>query len=1855
MADELQYDDPGFNQPPSKLNTSPLLSEEDVSIPQTPGADLPFPDVYSQSVNPAVAARQRISNISKQINPFYDRPDLKEYTVPLEQSRKFLDMGFGYVPGIDNDDFYSDTQGVFKTLGKGLLRIPTLITTKLGQTVGFLGSLPYAVATESGENIIAEAADNTFSKFFATVEDNVKNEWLRTFNSADDKEKGFFGRMFTDLDFWTDDFVDGAAFMGSAWIPGFALNKLKLGQRTMGAIGKISNKSIMNPSLKANIEAVSAGTNYFSNAQRYSSTIGKYNAWAMATTSESLFEASEIKKNVYESLGVDELGNIRINPETGQAYTEDEKKKISANAAQNGFLMNAALLSGTNLFEISYMSKIFSKTPGKASSLIGGAKIGETLSTKVPKNTWQKFMESGYGVGAKAAGLGILREGVVEENVQLAIQRFNELYGTNGVMSDMLDYTTYTGLASQAFDQTINAVRGKDPETAMSIGLGSLLGGGANVVGDLRQSKKDKLTTEEAIKYYNDTQENWLKFGNIFKTEEVDITDADGTITKQTKILLDSSNQPLVDDVKMGAVLSNNKAYMASMGLSDDVDETSPFVRNIAKDMAFAKFVDAHIKSENEDGLLQKLDALTTSSNEDLAKLGFVKNSSFQEDINRYKNLATKIIAQNKIINSDIFFDNSNEDKARKNALTNIASQQAVYRSLAGEEQSKYQELKNQLINSSNSSLGDGLVDQLNQIEFRIRSQEQLIESLQKAGITKPVYVNIHKKALENLKSLKKRLLTDNETSVKALQKDSDGLYKYEKDSRNDPSIFNTLNKRIKTIGELENHISNLGEEWGAYSDLKNGKNNFTSIFNETVVEPLNQKIEKDNKDIDEDSLVNIEDDLEEPGTVPLSALGSVESTPPPSSPSSNAPGLIPYLQERYKELKDKGQVGLSFDDWLATGGADFYIKFYNERYKTSEKPPVIKKEKEEEIPSDLLEETDDEIPDEFSGMLTSDDEESDDDLSEELGSKSFSSLKLGPYVINIGDKINDEEITFISDKIVLVGDNQMSYDEVRKSIDAFRGRNITRKGDAKDVDEDVFENGEIQDVQNTTPSTFNQKIQNVINENNSNVVFGGSDKVIQGGSKINNTSDFYNITVSTLPSGKKRIDRERTTPNTNYPMVMSTPDINVGTPIKLAADVSIKDFREQDSLDPANTKVRKASDFFDGTRVKTSAINDFPIRIDTEVNGKTVSLGYLPTLKWLEARWPDGETMNVIEFITLPSGEKVNNLEKERKKLLEIRKMILEGQNKNNKFILESIVNGKSDGQLRVSTTSKKLSQVFKPSTKLGIIRKGLIHLENDSSLDPSDVIANFGDFSGKEGWPVVLVPTPTGKVLASYVSVPKLAPQHADFIVTAWKAFHAVKDAKDLTAVKEYEDIVKAVYDATETPYSSGIVIDFNVLKSYINSYITFTSGKEYSPLLKEGTSQLNITADGILSVWVVKDKEKQKDLKMAANISEFSSKENDIVEKIKELYYNVKTTEKSTQGINSVDSKRYLSSLGGKVRVSASPMTYNEYMMSILETNIEQGRPVDSTDPNSDLVYFSNPVLTFDTVKSNEAELANEDKKKNIPPISGPIDPKIEKLRENWSLSLDAIRKSTIGDGFATTVFDSNNNFTTLSDTTEDNLVKQIEDFYMGQIENIRKPKKSASPITKESELESIKNLKNGDIVSSLADNDTIIQARVSNLKDGEFDLTPIDSSKKVKSVPGGIYSLPFLQAAIIKKYQVAVSTQMSPQLKQRRDDLSNEGISIIEQDGTFDVVHVFDGVIAERIATLEEAITIGEKAGKDTAQGLMSLAKKAAPEKDDTDLLDLDFNIGDLAEDIGSPDDGGLKSIRTSLKELKKTCD
>lgn len=823
-AEELPIEETPVEAPPSPVGS--------LELQQVPGASIQQPDPpgkkmnYNDAVNAAMITGRRAF-------PYAGETWVDPKVTPQDITKKYDGTQYGYIYGIDNDDFYGQQEGAFKTFGKGAARLGVGVVSKVGEGVGFIGSL---LNPENWNgDIISNASDNAFSDVFKSLDEKSKNEWLPTYQEAEDRNKGFWSRAFTDGDFWMTDAVDGVAFLVSAWIPGLALSKLSLGARLARGV---SGLRVGVGAAESAIEGAGVAANYTKNAATAFSKLDKFNAWALATASESMFEAKEVKDRVMESLSYDEFGRMRLK-EDGTPYSDEEKKRIAGAAAQNSFLMNAGLLAATNAFELKWLGQAFGKTPGVAGAVTGATQFGEGMAVRTATSGIERFLNSKKGAFLGGVSQGVAIEGFVEENAQLAIQRINEEYGTKGRMTDL---SLTSEVFSQYFKQTADALRGNDPEASVSIGIGGILGGVGSAVGGIRQFNRNQAATQSAVEMYNAAQENWLKFGNIYKTKIVDSTDEAGNPIQVERIVYNENNEPVLNNERVAAITASFRAVNSALEESTKVD--NKFQRDALRDNAFAQFVVAHINAGVEGTIDQKLDAVRKSDPEQIAKLGFVLGEDIDTQISRYKGLAASIVRQNKLMNSDIMYDGTQDDIARKNKMVNIAAEQAAYKTILNDLLTEVTEVKNDLLSTENTSLSDGIVDQLNEYQYRIKSQEEVIAAMQKKGFV----TNLETVAQEVLDGLKKsfdKLQKDNETTVKTLEKDENGFFKYEKEDRNQPGISDNLNKKIKLKGELQNHIKGLGFEWAKYADTINGKQNFLQSLSDEMLSVVDSQLKE--------------------------------------------------------------------------------------------------------------------------------------------------------------------------------------------------------------------------------------------------------------------------------------------------------------------------------------------------------------------------------------------------------------------------------------------------------------------------------------------------------------------------------------------------------------------------------------------------------------------------------------------------------------------------------------------------------------------------------------------------------------------------------------------------------------------------------------------------------------------------------------------------------------------------------------------------------------------------------------------------------------------------------------------------
>ena len=404
-----------------------------------------------------------------------------------------------------------------------------------------------------------------------------------------------------------------------------------------------------------------------------------------------------------------------------------------------------------------------------------------------------RFLNGKMGAFVKGAAEGIITEGYVEENAQLAIQRMNEQYGAKGSLKEKLPGVQ--DVLKQYGKQTLASLTGADPEAAANIGIGGILGAIGGGRGGMRELKEDDLKTSAAVDSYNVARENFLKYGSIYKTEEIQTKDANGNPITLTKAVLDSNNIPVIDEEKLKNVTSNYQSILSQVDESLVINDKTK--QSLLRNDAWAKYVVAHINAGIEDTIIPKLNAIAKAEPGDLIKLGFVPDKTINEQIDKYKTLTANIIRQNQILNSDIIFGDDELDKGRKNRMIELASQQAVYKQMLNKTQEDMTEARNQILDNKNTSLSDGLVDQLNEYQHRINSQKEFIEKLSEQGIDK-VQLEVAKNVLEQIEDDLATLKKDNVETLKTLKSGKDGFYRYEKAKRNDKVLNEQYNKKLK-------------------------------------------------------------------------------------------------------------------------------------------------------------------------------------------------------------------------------------------------------------------------------------------------------------------------------------------------------------------------------------------------------------------------------------------------------------------------------------------------------------------------------------------------------------------------------------------------------------------------------------------------------------------------------------------------------------------------------------------------------------------------------------------------------------------------------------------------------------------------------------------------------------------------------------------------------------------------------------------------------------------------------------------------------------------------------------------------
>lgn len=589
---------------------------------------------------------------------------------------KYIKGDYGYNPYKsieDNEDFnyrydylnQSTFSKIFKNIGTGLSRAVGSTILKLGQTIGYTGSMIgngiEEIFNGKENNFMQDVADNSMSRWFEGLETDMKNSnLLSVFKPKGWEDKGFFNKL-SYGGFWTDEVADGAAFMGEMVLStylmgglgrigglarlgateievGEALAKLGRYSKPLGLAGKYTGKAL-DFALKT-----ATGADDLSGVGR----------WAFLTTSEAAFEASEGYKTSMEDLKA-----RRSKGEEGYAnMTDEEMRTISGDRSAGRFKANLLILSASNAFENRFIfGPLFKKAGIEAASggergaylrkmgrLIGVSEDNTTLET-LAKASRKEYKYSTW-IGKKldwknsnsrlrfygSRGLSaIAAEGFWEENAQLVAERLAAA-----------DHLTWGNFAEKLKDQTINALQGNDPEASENIGLGGLIGiGGTSIVskvagGNTRfktrinpttgieetipanersprfQGERRKLEDDvnKAVASYETYRKNFLSFQDIYEIDP-----------KTGAPIIDADGNRVIDGIKAAGLLEGMNAFVSKQAAADKVID--PLFRKNLQDKAMADYVVAAKGAGIFSRALNRFNSLEKLDPKQLESLGF--------------------------------------------------------------------------------------------------------------------------------------------------------------------------------------------------------------------------------------------------------------------------------------------------------------------------------------------------------------------------------------------------------------------------------------------------------------------------------------------------------------------------------------------------------------------------------------------------------------------------------------------------------------------------------------------------------------------------------------------------------------------------------------------------------------------------------------------------------------------------------------------------------------------------------------------------------------------------------------------------------------------------------------------------------------------------------------------------------------------------------------------------------------------------------------------------------------------------------------------------------------------------------
>jgi len=437
------------------------------------------------------------------------------YTYSPEDSKYTKDFVPGSISPFENflalEEHKAQQQSNLNRWASAIPRLVLTTGTKLGTGAGYIaggiGGLIKAAQGADQEEVMDTMLNNAWSQFFENAEETVKTDWFPILKTKNYLNGNIWKQMGT-ASFWTDDVIDGLAFMASTYVPGVGLAKLGTGAKIASTFANGLKSAKLGKYIKGAV-----------NVEKLAKGLDLVGTTALATSAEAGFEAKdswtqtlnalkEFDPDTNEWTGKYKLAN-------GEYIDESHAKQIAAETAADTYRGNLVALAASNMFESGMLLGTFA----------GGRKVLKSLDEKiVPLTLKQKAGSFFKGVLSTAA-----MEGPYEENIQLAMQNYYRDKGTGKIKEPGIENIFFNMFDNFTTD-----------EGQKNIVMGSLVGLIPGGIGNMHESIANNEKAARLQKAINDSHSFYYpKKADVYKQK------ADG------EIYLNEDGKPVIDPEKV--------------------------------------------------------------------------------------------------------------------------------------------------------------------------------------------------------------------------------------------------------------------------------------------------------------------------------------------------------------------------------------------------------------------------------------------------------------------------------------------------------------------------------------------------------------------------------------------------------------------------------------------------------------------------------------------------------------------------------------------------------------------------------------------------------------------------------------------------------------------------------------------------------------------------------------------------------------------------------------------------------------------------------------------------------------------------------------------------------------------------------------------------------------------------------------------------------------------------------------------------------------------------------------------------------------------------------------------------------